>query len=298
MRRRALLAAAVAIPAAARAAAPLRERLGTLHLGANLERWFAVASNNQPRRLGPEWWRSFRAAGFDHARLFLPPPRESGTGEEVPALFAQAVQDANDAGLPVLLGLTDSLHHSNPWPEAEWRAVAARAAFFARRLSPAQVVLAPLNEPAFPDAPTWMPVRDRLLAMVRQAAPQHTLMWGGHEWCSWRSLLPATPPQDPDTVAEVHDYQGGDAAAVRWRFGQVAEWRQRHRLPVLVGELGGSEPHREDPQALAQDLRASLPVLRELRMPAALWAFTHGGWWRLQDNEAPQPRPALRGALG
>ena len=308
MRRRPLLAAPLAAlspgcaeaeqrPARPRDAAPLRERLAALRLGANIERWFAVASNNRPRRLGPSWWRGFKAAGFDHVRMFVPEVGQTGDGMEIPDLFRGAVADATAAGLPVLLGLSDFIKHDAPWGEREWKALAARAALFARATDSAQVVLAPVNEAVYPDAATWMPVRDRLLGVVRRAAPRHTLMWGGHEWGSWASLVQTAPPADPNTIVEVHDYVGGDAGAVEWRFGQVAAWRERHRQTVLVAELGGATAHAENRGAWAADLRQSLPVLRRLRLPATLWAYTHGGHWRMQPGEGTALYPELRGAL-
>jgi hypothetical protein len=302
-RRAALLGATLAGTAPLREASAqsgtFRQRLAGLRLGANLERWYPVARDNHPRRLGADWWRGFRAAGFDHTRMFLPPAKETGGGTDILGLWLQAVQDANAAGLPVLFGLTDSFHHSNAWSNDEWQALRTRAAFFAQRTDPAKVVLAPLNEPAFPDTATWVPVRDRLLAEVRRAAPRHTLMWGGREWCSVGSLAEAPPPAgDPNTVAEVHDYQGGDAAAVRARFTPVATWRDRNGgLPVLVSELGGPDAHKQNPAAAATDLRASLPALRGLRLPVALWTYTHGGWWRLQQGDEPAPRPEIRAAI-
>jgi hypothetical protein len=140
-------------------------------------------------------------------------------------------------------------------------------------------------------------VRDRLLALVRAEAPRHVLMWGGHEWCSWRSLLPQTPPRDPLTIAEVHDYQGGDAAWVAGRFGDVAAWSRRHRMPAMVTELGGALPHADNERAWAEDLGHALPVLRRLGLPATLWAVTHGGHWRLQQGDGPALRPALAAAV-
>ncbi len=199
--------------------------------------------------------------------------------------------------VPPGVSLSDFIKHDAPWGEREWRALSARAALFARATDPAQVVLAPVNEAVFPDAAAWMPVRDRLLAAVRRAAPRHTLMWGGQEWGSWRSLLQTEPPADSNTLVEVHDYEGGDADAVAWRFGQVAAWRERHGQTVLVAELGGAVNHREDRAAWAADLRRSLPVLRRLRLPAALWAYTHGGHWRLQPGEGPALHAEFRAAL-
>lgn len=298
--RRALLGGigGAALAGGAAAESGLRDRLARLRLGANLERWYPVARDDRPRRLGPGWWEGFRAAGFDHARLFLPPARETGPGTEVLGLWLEAVRDANAAGLPVLLGLWDGYDHAAPWGAAEWRAQAERAAFFGPRTDPDRVVLAPLNEPAFPDTASWIPVRDRLLAGLRRAAPRHVLMWGGREWCSAPSLLEAAPPADPNTVAEAHDYAGGDAGAVRDRFAPLAAWRARHGgIPVLVSEIGGANAHRTDPAAAALDLRRSLPVLRGLGLPAALWTYTHGSWWRLQPGDDPTPRPEYRAAI-
>ncbi|MDN3565236.1 glycoside hydrolase family 5 protein [Paeniroseomonas aquatica] len=297
--RRRLMAApaglALARPrrAAAQAFAPIRVRIAGLQLGANLERWFAISRDNHPRRLGRAWWRDFRAAGFDHVRMFIPEVGKTGAGMEIPGLFAEAVQDAQAAGLTILLGLADFYYQSNPWQAQDWAALRARADFLAARCDPATVVLAALNEPVFDDTPSWLPVRDRLLGVLRHAAPDHLLMWGGREWCSVGSLLECTPPADPGTMAEVHDYQGGDTAAVTARFAPAAAWRDRHGLPVVVAELGGALGHETDREAFAADLAQSLPALRQLGLPATLWSYSHGGWWRLQSGDEPVPRPGL-----
>ena len=296
--RRALLAAgalcsAPVLPAGAQE--DPRARFAGLRLGANLERWFPIAADQRPRRLGRSWWEGLREAGFDHARLFV--PRDAGNGEEVPRLFLAAVEDANAAGLPVLLGLADLYESSAPWGEAMLRGVAARARLFARATDPKRVALAPLNEPAFPSPAAWTPVRDRLLALVRAEAPRHVLLWGGHEWCSWRSLLPQSPPPDPLTIAEVHDYVGGDAASYARRFGEAAEWGRRHQTPVMVTELGGAMSHATDEAAWAEDLSRGLPELRRLGLAVALWAVTHGSHWRLQQGGGPLLRPRLAAAI-
>ena len=159
--------------------------------------------------------------------MFLPEVAKTGAGMEIPAMFHQAAEDAVAAGLPVLLGMADMWYQNAPWEASEWAAMRARAEYFAARTDPGQVVLAALNEPAFDNAANWLPLRDRLLGAMRRAAPRHLLMWGGWEWCSARSLLDCPPPADPGTVAEVHDYEGGDAAAVtaasaRWPPGATA----------------------------------------------------------------------------
>jgi hypothetical protein len=124
-------------------------------------------------------------------------------------------------------------------------------------------------------------------------------MWGGWEWCSARSLLECTPPADPGTIAEVHDYQGGDSAEMARRFGAVAAWRERTGLPVVFAELGGTIQQEEtDRAAWAASLARSLPLLREMRFPATLWSYSHGSHWRIQAGEDPVPQPdLLRGFL-
>lgn len=277
--------------------AGLGDRIGELRLGANLERWFPIAANNQARRLGAAWWTELRAAGFDHVRMFVPRVEETGDGPEVPNLFRDATADAVAAGFTVLLGIADFYEQGSPWNDNAWRVWDRRARILADGTDPARVALAPLNEPAFDAAAAWLPVRDRLLTRLRAAAPRHTLAWGGHEWCSWRSLLEIEPPADRNAIAEVHDYQGGDTSAVEWRFNDVVAWRAKHGVPVIVSELGGALASGDDVNAWAADLRQALPVLARLRLPATLWAFTHGGAWRMQDAEAPRPRAALAAAI-
>lgn len=294
--RRALLAAAATFSATTPVAA--RSFLAgqpALRLGVNLERWFPIAADQRPRRLGRGWWAGLREAGFDHARLFI--PKDAGAGDEVLRLFLTAIDDARAAGMPVLLGLADLYDANEPWDMGMWRQLATRARLFGRATDPASVALAPLNEPAFPDAESWAPRRDQMLALVRAEAPRHTLIWGGHEWCSWQSLLSQAPPPDRNTIAEVHDYVGGEAQWVAQRFGAVAAWSARHDVPVMVTELGGALPHAEDERAWAADLERALPELRRLGLPAALWAVTHGGHWRLQLGDGPALRPRLAAAL-
>jgi len=293
--RRTLLGfAAMAATGPAKAADP-RDPFTSLRLGVNLERWFPIAADNRPRRLGRDWWTGLRAAGFDHARFFI--PKDAGAGEEVPRLFLIAIEDAQAAGLRILLGLADLYEAEAPWDQAMRQTVAARARLFSAATDASMVALGPLNEPVFPNAASWRPQRDGLLRLMREQAPRHVLLWGGHEWCSWRSLVEQTAPGDPNTIAEVHDYVGGDAGWVTERFGAVAAWGRRQGIPVMVTELGGALPHAAEEEAWAADLRQSLPALRRLGLPATLWAITHGGHWRLQQGQGPSLRPSLAAAI-
>ncbi len=284
------MAGALAAPASAQEPSPMRRRLATLRLGANLERWYTITKDNQPRRLGLGWWRGFRAAGFDHVRIFLPEMAQTGSSMDIPALYLNAVKDAVEAGLPVFLGMADFYYQKKPWSERDWEGMRARARFFAERTDPSMVVLAALNEPVFDDNASWLPVRDRLLADMRRAAPQHMLMWGGHEWNSARSLIGCSLPADPNTIAEAHDYQGTQSPG---RFQAVAAWRDRNRIPVIVSELGGAFGHETNWAAWAADLARVLPELKQLRLPATLWSYSHGSHWRMQNGDEPMPKPDL-----
>lgn len=292
-RREALLAplaVAGVVPAAAQDN-DLRTRLSRLRCGANLERWFTVARDNHSRRLGRAWWRDFKAAGFDHARLIIP-----GSGVELYDLFRQAIDDAMAAGVPILLALQDIVNQGSP-EARDWAGLADRAQFFAARTDPRMVVLAPVNEPAFETTATWLPVRDRMLSTLRAAAPRHLLMWGGREWNSIRSTIEMTPPRDPWTIVEVHDYGGGTAAEVRERYGSLVAWRERHRLPAMVAEYNGWGGKQEKRSEWVVDLREGLPVLRSMDLPVTLWSYSHGGWYRLQPDDGPAPYPEVRALL-
>lgn len=292
--RRDLLAASLAMAGAAPAAAQgedFRTRLSRLRCGANLERWFTIARDNQSRRLGRAWWRDFKAAGFDHARLIIP-----GSGVELYELYRQAIDDAMAAGVPILLALQDIVHQGSP-EARDWDGLAARARFFAQRTDPEMVVFAPVNEPAFETTATWLPVRDRMLATLRAEAPKHLLMWGGREWNSVRSTLEMAPPADPWTIVEMHDYGGGTAAEVRRRYAPVVAWRERYRLPIIVAEYNAYGSKQEKLSLWITDLREGLPVLRSLNIPATLWSYSHGGWYRLQPEDGPAPHPEVRALL-
>nr|WP_242481679.1 cellulase family glycosylhydrolase [Paracraurococcus ruber] len=290
--RRGLLAASLtaAAPAGAQPV-DLRQRLARLRCGVNLERWFPVARDNHPRRLGRAWWRELRGAGFDHARLIVP-----AAGQELFGWFHDAIEDAMAAGMPVLLALQDIVHQGSP-ESRDWDGLAARARFFGARTDPAMVVLAPVNEPAFERTETWLPVRDRMLATLRAAAPRHLLMWGGREWNSIRSLPDLAPPADPWTIAEVHDYGGGTAREVRDRFAPAIAWRERHGIPVICAEYNGSGTKQQRREQWIEDLRVGLPVLQSLNLPATLWSYSHGGWYRLQPEDGPAPYPEVRRLL-
>ncbi|MDO9708235.1 glycoside hydrolase family 5 protein [Paracraurococcus lichenis] len=276
---------------AAAQAADFRTRLARLRVGANLERWFPVTRDNHARRLGRAWWREFRAAGFDHVRFIVP-----ADGIELFEMFHDAIADATAAGLPVLLALQDIVHQGSP-ESRDIDGLGRRARWFAARTDPEMVVFAPVNEPAFQTTDTWQPIRDRMLGAIRKEAPRHLLMWGGKEWNSIRSLPEMAPPADPWTIAEVHDYGGGSPAEVRRRFAPAIAWRERYNLPVLCAEYNASGDKQERRERWIEDLRAGLPVLRELNLPATLWSYSHGGWYRLQPEDGPAPYPEVRRLL-
>jgi hypothetical protein len=219
----------------------VRERLGALRLGANLERWFTIGSNNHPRRLGRAWWRGFKGAGFDHVRLFIPDVAYTGDGPGIAEMYREAAADAVSAGLPVLVGLSDFFKHGEPWGDRHWKALEDRAAVFART-DPSHIVLAPVNESAFPDAPAWTPVRDRLLGVVRRAAPHPRL--GRPRMGELEVPAPDDAPRRPQ-----HHGRGARLRGRRRqrRRGAVRAGRRLARAARANGARGGTGRRREPP---------------------------------------------------
>jgi hypothetical protein len=83
-----------------------------------------------------------------------------------------------------------------------WRALAGHLAAH----DPQHLFLEVLNEPVMKDAQRWAAIQARLLAAMREGAPDHTLIATGHEWSSLPQLLLVEPVADPNVVYNFHCY--------------------------------------------------------------------------------------------
>lgn len=177
------------------------------------------------------------------------------------------VKASQAAGLALIL----DMHHytsmmSEPDTErtrflALWKQVAERY-----RDAPPNVLFEVLNEPHKAlDERAWNQALAAVLPVIRESNPQRTLIVGGTEWNSrktlWRLALPAN---DRNLIATFHYYEpmevthqgaewvsgAGAWAGSRWRgndaelrtlrqhFDDVVSWSTREKRPVFLGEFG------------------------------------------------------------
>jgi endoglucanase len=72
---------------------------------------------------------------------------------------------------------------------------------------PAQLTFPELvNEPSFDDPRQWDAFQRQLLAVVRAALPQNTVILTGTNWSSLDGLLKVQPVADPDVIYSFHTY--------------------------------------------------------------------------------------------
>jgi hypothetical protein len=168
--------------------------------------------------------------------------------------------------------------------ERAWAALAAHLA----RFPPDRLLLEIFNEPVFDrDPAAWFPVRRRLAAAIRAAAPLHTIVAGGPQWSSLDGLLAGRPLEDDNVLYTFHFYepfefthQGApwvqgpvgrmrnvrypatpqQARHVECRIAAAAEWARRHDVPVWAGEFGAYPPHapKNDRLRWLYDVRTAL----------------------------------------
>lgn len=87
---------------------------------------------------------------------------------------------------------------------AFWRSFAAHLSAF----DPEMVFLEPVSEPVFQDDPDrWPPIQARLMAAIRENAPQHTLIATGALWSRIDTLIALEPLADPNIVYNFHFYE-------------------------------------------------------------------------------------------
>lgn len=210
-----------------------------------------------------------KAAGFDTVRV---PVRwklfETASGLHIDPVqlirVSQVIEQARFAGLKVIL----NAHHYNelnedpdthePRLEAVWRKLSD---YFAG--APSDLIFELINEPhtkmttARTDA-----LNRRLLSIVREKHPDRWVLYGTAEWGSLYGMLESNPTYDPKAIIGFHYYepyefthQGAsfvnpppptgvtwgtqkDRAALAEHFRDAAEFRDRHGMPLLLGEFG------------------------------------------------------------
>lgn len=195
-----------------------RSRLDRLATGANVCRWFRSPRRNQPDHFAnyiSEDEAAFMAhIGLKHVRLCVAPRviMNATTGEIIEERGKQleaAIERFHKAGLLVMVDIHNEDRPSEldpAWQDAFvkfWGSLAKRLS----RFDPETTLLEIINEPVFDRREEeWNTLNARLAAVIRENAPQHTIVtsgpnWGGIDGLKKLKLLP-----DKNVIYSFHCY--------------------------------------------------------------------------------------------
>jgi endoglucanase len=218
---------AVAQQKPAPSAQPLAEvpqaRFAHLRHGINLSHWFAQSPTGQydQQRLTTYMTASdfdlIKSMGFDHVRFTLDPTplffpwQPDKLNTDYLRLVDDAVQMPLSRGLAVIIDIHPSSDFKQKLARGEhdmegftdfWHALAAHFA----ATDPEHLFFEVMNEPEMTDGWRWYGVQTQLVASIRSAAPQHTIVVTGHGWSAVNSLVALEPLADRNVVYNFHYY--------------------------------------------------------------------------------------------
>jgi endoglucanase len=221
MRARARLIVAVVLllaPAtpAARAEVPAA-RLATLAHGINFTNWFRYPASQDDAHfrdyISDATLTQLRRDGFTFVRLAAQPELMLRDGRPDPhrlGLLAAAVARIERHGLGVVVGWHPQTWHLES-SAAEQQELQDLWGAFAQRLRPLDAALTfpeVLNEPVFAKTePAWETLQIKVLARIRAALPNATVMLTGTGWGSLDGLLGLHPVADGNVVYSFHTYE-------------------------------------------------------------------------------------------
>jgi endoglucanase len=198
-------------------------RFGRLRRGVNLSHWFSQAPNYTKERLESHTTAAdislIKSMGFDHVRFPIEPaPLLTDTPDPsiLNTTYLQYVDRALDMILNAGLAVVIDIHPSDEFKlrmNRDERGVEAFAKFwraFASHLSkrdPESVFLEVINEPMVEDAYRWYGIQGKLIAAIRAAAPNHTIIASGHRWSGLSEMLFLEPYADANIIYNFHFYE-------------------------------------------------------------------------------------------
>jgi endoglucanase len=102
-----------------------------------------------------------------------------------------------------------------------WHALARHYA----RYDPERVFLEVMNEPVMSDPYRWSGIQSKLVAAIREGAPQHTIIATGAKWSNDDELVFLDPLRDPNVIYSFHFYfpylfthQGSTWGTYSWQW--------------------------------------------------------------------------------
>jgi endoglucanase len=200
-------------------------RLAHLRRGINASGWFAQIYDK--RGYTKEHFQSWttaedialiQAMGFDHVRLSVDPQpmMASHRPEEIPAEYLgyldAAVKMILDRGLAVVIDLHPDSEFKTRLAKDDgfvqefadfWRALARHYSTW----NAERVFFEILNEPEVYDRYRWYGLQAKLVAAIREGAPQHTMIATGARWSDDDDLLFLEPLRDLNVIYNFHFYE-------------------------------------------------------------------------------------------
>ena len=209
--------AAVAVLAHPASAQVPAERLHRLERGVNFTNWFRYPARNDDAFLrdyiDDVTLAELHRAGFGFVRLAVQPELLLDAGSQPDgnrmAILAAAIARIERHGLAVMVGW-----HPQTWDledaPAQQRQLQDLWGALAQRLRPLDMGMTfpeVLNEPVFDDhAQAWEDLQRAVLARIRAALPDATVVLTGNHWGGVDGLLAARAVADRNVVYSLHTY--------------------------------------------------------------------------------------------
>jgi aryl-phospho-beta-D-glucosidase BglC (GH1 family) len=276
----------------------LAARFARLRRGVNLSHWFSQAPIYSKERLETHTTVQdialIKSMGFDHVRFPIEPaPLLSDTPDPsiLNATYLQYVDRALDMILAAGLAVVIDIHPSDEFKlrmNRDERGVEAFAKFwraFASHLSkrdPEFVFLEVINEPMVEDSYRWYGIQGKLIAAIRSAAPNHTIIASGHRWSGLAEMLFLEPYSDANIIYNFHFYepfafthQGATWAGPNLPFYKNVPYPSSAESVQVLLDTIQDEPARYNLLRYGEDNWNAARIDRELGIAAAWAAKRH-----------------------
>lgn len=205
------------------------ERFDKLRRGTNLTGWFwyAPATDAAIRaRFADDEFTMLKNMGLTYLRIpidlgFVYAPQDDDLlNDGRLALISEGVARVQAAGLAVVIDIhstsladSDAANYSGALEDpvfvdefaAFWGSFAAH---WAATTDPEMTFLEVMNEPVFYDDPSaWLPIQERLVGVIRAAAPDHTIIVSAARWKGIHTLIEMPLLADVNVVYDFHFYE-------------------------------------------------------------------------------------------
>jgi hypothetical protein len=201
-------------------AAPPADRLAVLSRGVNITNWFRYPARTDDAALrtylSDPALVSLRRVGFGFIRLAVQPELFDADQNRV-ALLVEVVRRIQRQGIAVIL-----VPFPTTWRLEDSAADRARLLSFWHRLAlelrpldPRLIYPEVLNEPVFSADPQfWSTLQRAVLAVIRSALPDATVVLTGADWGGIDGLVKLDPVADTNVVYSVHFYEPQELTAL------------------------------------------------------------------------------------